>query len=46
MLPQAIPLDSAVGEGLLADRPVVIHSPDSPSAAAYRELAAFLAANR
>jgi chromosome partitioning protein len=46
MLPQSIPLDPAVGEGLLVDRPVVIHSPESPSAAAYRELAEFLAAAR
>ena len=30
----------------MADRPVVIYNPDSPSAAAYQDLAAFLAATR
>jgi hypothetical protein len=46
MLPMSIPLDPAVAEGLLADRPVVIHNPECPSAAAYRELAEFLVAAR
>jgi chromosome partitioning protein len=38
LFPVSIPLDAAVGEGLMMDRPAVIHTPDSPSATAYRKL--------
>ena len=42
MLPFSIPMDRQVGEGLLADRPIVIHNPNSPVAQAYRQVAALL----
>lgn len=42
MLPISVPLDREVGEGLLADRPIVIYNPDSPVARAYRQLAEIL----
>ena len=38
LFPISIPLDAAVGEGLMMDKPAVIHTPDSPSATAYRKL--------
>jgi chromosome partitioning protein len=46
MLPISIPLDRAVGEGLLEDRPIVLYNPDSPVSRAYRDLVAYLAATR
>ena len=42
MLPVSVPWDPTIGEGLMLDRPVVIFSPDSPSAAAYREVTEFV----
>jgi chromosome partitioning protein len=45
MLPFSVPLDRQVGEGLLADRPVVIHSPTSPVAQVYGQIAEMLARN-
>lgn len=46
MLPISIPMDRAVGEGLLEDRPIVLYNPDSPVSRAYRDLVAYLAATR
>jgi chromosome partitioning protein len=46
MLPISIPLDRAVGEGLLEDRPIVLYDPESPVSRAYRDLVAYLAATR
>jgi chromosome partitioning protein len=42
MMPISIPLDTAVNEGVMSDRPVVSMRPDSPSAKAYREVAQFV----
>jgi chromosome partitioning protein len=38
LLPVSIPQDSSVEEGIMADRPAVLHRPDSPAAVAYRQL--------
>lgn len=38
LFPVSIPFDTSVAEGLMLDRPAVIHSPDSPAAAAYEAL--------
>jgi chromosome partitioning protein len=46
MLPISIPLDHSVGEGLLADRPIVLYNPGSPVARAYRELTNYLCTTR
>jgi chromosome partitioning protein len=43
MLPVSIPMDRQVGEGLLADRPIVVFNPSSPVALAYRKIAEMLA---
>jgi chromosome partitioning protein len=45
MLPVSIPLDQQVGEGLLADRPIVVFNPVSPVARAYRQIAELLVQN-
>jgi chromosome partitioning protein len=42
MMPISIPLDTAVNEGVMNDRPVVQLQPDAPSAVAYREVARFV----
>jgi chromosome partitioning protein len=42
MLPVSIPMDRQVGEGLLADRPIVVYNPSSPVAVAYRQIAQML----
>jgi chromosome partitioning protein len=44
MLPVSIPLDREVGDGLLADRPIVVYNPACPVAQAYQQLAELLAA--
>jgi MinD-like ATPase involved in chromosome partitioning or flagellar assembly len=46
MLPISIPLDHAVGEGLMADRPIVLYNPESPVARAYQQLTSYLTATR
>jgi chromosome partitioning protein len=46
MLPISIPLDQAVGEGLMADRPIVLYNPESPVARAYQQLTSYLTATR
>ena len=38
LLPVSIPHDPSIKEGLMADRPAVLHDPDSPSAQAYVKL--------
>jgi chromosome partitioning protein len=38
LFPISIPQDASVQEGLMADRPAVIHQPDCPAAQAYTEL--------
>jgi chromosome partitioning protein len=38
LFPISIPQDPSVQEGLMADRPAVIHEPDCPAAQAYTEL--------
>lgn len=38
LFPVSIPLDDAVGEGLMVDRPAVLFRPEAPSAWAYRQL--------
>jgi chromosome partitioning protein len=43
MLPVSVPLDREVGDGLLADRPIVVYNPASPVAQAYLQLAELLA---
>lgn len=43
LLPVSIPLDAAVQDGLMQDRPVVLYRPDSPAAWAYREVARLVA---
>jgi cellulose biosynthesis protein BcsQ len=42
MLPVSIPMDREVGEGLLADRPIVVYNPNSPVARAYTQIAEML----
>lgn len=42
LFPVSIPRDATVEEGVMADRPAVLHGPDSPSARAYRQLTQFL----
>jgi chromosome partitioning protein len=42
MMPISIPLDNAVNEGVMSDRPVVSMRPESPSAVAYRQVAEFV----
>jgi chromosome partitioning protein len=44
MMPISIPLDTAVNEGVMNDRPVVQMHPEAPSARAYREVAQFILA--
>lgn len=38
LFPVSIPFDNSIAEGLMLDRPLVLHSPDSPAAAAYEAL--------
>lgn len=38
LFPVSIPYDNSIAEGLMLDRPAVLHSPDSPAAAAYEAL--------
>jgi chromosome partitioning protein len=38
LFPVSIPYDTTVAEGLMLDRPLVLHSPDSPAASAYEAL--------
>jgi chromosome partitioning protein len=42
MMPISIPLDSAVNDGVMNDRPVVHLHPESPAARAYREISQFV----
>jgi chromosome partitioning protein len=44
LFPVSIPMDPQLDNALMNDRPIVLHSPDSPSAKAYRELALSLVA--
>jgi len=44
MMPISIPMDDAVKEGVMTDRPVVIMRPDAPSSIAYQEVAQFVVA--
>lgn len=45
LFPVSIPKDNSVQEGLMVDKPVVIHQPDSPVAWAYRQLGEVLVAS-
>jgi chromosome partitioning protein len=45
MLPVSIPMDREVGEGLLADRPIVVYNPMSPVARAYTQIAELVVRN-
>ena len=45
LFPVSIPKDRSVQEGLMLDRPVVLHNPDSSVAWAYRQLAEVLVAS-
>ena len=38
LFPVSIPFDNSIAEGLMLDRPAVLHSPDSPAASAYEAL--------
>jgi chromosome partitioning protein len=44
LFPVSIPYDHSVAEGLMLDRPLVLHSPDSPAASAYEALTQHLLA--
>jgi MinD-like ATPase involved in chromosome partitioning or flagellar assembly len=44
MMPVSIPMDREVGEGLLADRPIVVYNPNSPVSIAYRHIAEIVTA--
>jgi cellulose biosynthesis protein BcsQ len=44
LFPVSIPMDVQLDNALMNDRPIVLHSPDAPSAKAYRELALSLVA--
>jgi chromosome partitioning protein len=46
LFPLSIPKDHAVPEGLMMDRPVVLWRPDSPAAAAYQQIANYVALMR
>ena len=44
LFPVSIPMDTQLDNALMNDRPIVLHTPDAPSARAYRELALSLVA--
>jgi chromosome partitioning protein len=44
LFPVSIPFDGSMAEGLMMDRPLVLHSPDSPASSAYEALTQHLIA--
>ena len=38
LFPVSIPYDNTIGEGLMLDKPLVLHSPDAPASTAYQAL--------